>query len=246
MNSLVCVSHVPDTTTKIVFSPDGKSLNEAGVTFIIGPYEEYGLTRALELKEGNNNQGQVTALCVGAAATEPTLRKALAIGADDAVRIDANPTDAYFVAKQIAEFAKGKEYQVIFTGKEAIDNNGAEVPGMLAELMGIPYVASAIKFDIVGDKAHIQREIDGGYEVLESTLPVIVACQKGVAEWRIPNMRGIMAARTKPLTVVAPVAADSYTTVEKFENPPAKAGVKYFQPDQVDEIVKVLVEKGAL
>lgn len=246
MKSLVCISHVPDTTTKITFTPDGKSLNENGVTFIISPYDEYGLVRAIEFKEGNNNQGNVTALCVGGPAVEPTLRKALAIGADDAVRIDANPQDAFQVAKQIAEYAKGKDFQFIFMGKESIDNNGSEVPGMVAELLGIPYVSYAIKVEPKGDKVELHREVDGGYEVLESSLPVIVTCQKGVAEWRIPNMRGIMAARTKPLQVIAPVAVEAHTVIEKFDNPPPKAGVKYIQPENVQEIVQVLIEKGAL
>ncbi|MBX7243566.1 MAG: electron transfer flavoprotein subunit beta/FixA family protein, partial [Bacteroidia bacterium] len=204
MKILVCISHVPDTTTRIVFNADGKSLNASGVTFIINPYDEFGLVRALEFQEQGKAQ-TVTVVCVGGPEVEPTLRKALAIGANDAVRINANPSDAYFVATQIAEYAKDKGFDIIFTGKESIDYNGSMVPGMLAEMLGLPFVSFATKMDLTGDrKATLNREMDGGEEIIEASLPVVVSCQKGMAEWRIPNMRGIMASRTKPLVVIEP------------------------------------------
>jgi len=245
MNSLICISHVPDTTTKIVFDAEGKALNANGVTFIVNPYDEFGLSRALELKE-KSGQGNVVALCVGKADVEPTIRKALAVGADSGVRIDAEAQDAFYVASQIAEYAKGQSFDVIYMGKESIDNNGSEVPGMVAELLGIPYVSFATSLEVEGGKAKITREIDGGQEVLESTFPVILSCQKGIAEWRIPNMRGIMAARTKPLAVVAAAAAEMKTEVIHYELPAPKAGCVMIAPENVDAIVKVLADKGVI
>lgn len=245
MKALICISHVPDTTTKIVFEADGKSLNKAGVTFIVNPYDEFGLSRAMEIKE-KTNDCHITVICVGTAETEPTIRKALAVGADDAVRIDAQPSDAYFVAAQIANWAQGKGYDLIFTGKESIDSNGSAVPGMLAELMDLPLVSFATKMEIEGGKAILHREIDGGEEVMESALPVVITCQKGIAEWRIPNMRGIMAARTKPLTVVAPVGGDTRTRTVQFVQPPAKTGCHYVSAEQPEELVKLLADKGII
>ncbi len=245
MKALICISHVPDTTTKIVFEADGKSLNKAGVTFIVNPYDEFGLSRAMEIKE-KTNDCHITVICVGAAETEPTIRKALAVGADDAVRIDAQPTDAFFVAAQIANWAEGKGYDLIFTGKESIDSNGSAVPGMLAELMDLPLVSFATKLETEGGKAIIHREIDGGDEVMESALPVVITCQKGIAEWRIPNMRGIMAARTKPLSVVSPVGGDTRTRTVQFVQPPAKTGCQYVSAEQPEELVKLLSDKGII
>jgi electron transfer flavoprotein beta subunit len=245
MKALICISHVPDTTTKIVFEADGKSLNKAGVTFIVNPYDEFGLSRAMEIKE-KTNDCHITVICVGTAETEPTIRKALAVGADDAVRIDAQPTDAFFVATQIANWAQGKGYDLIFTGKESIDSNGSAVPGMLAELMDLPLVSFATKLETEGGKASIHREIDGGEEVMESALPVVITCQKGIAEWRIPNMRGIMAARTKPLSVVPPTGGDMRTRTVQFVQPPAKTGCQYVSAEQPEELVKLLADKGIL
>jgi electron transfer flavoprotein beta subunit len=245
MKALICISHVPDTTTKIVFEADGKSLNKAGVTFIVNPYDEFGLSRAMEIKE-KTNDCHITVICVGTAETEPTIRKALAVGADDAVRIDAQPTDAFFVAAQIANWAEEKGYDLIFTGKESIDSNGSAVPGMLAELMDLPLVSFATKLETEGGKAIIHREIDGGDEVMESALPVVITCQKGIAEWRIPNMRGIMAARTKPLSVVSPVGGDTRTRTVQFVQPPAKTGCQYVSAEQPEELVKLLSDKGII
>lgn len=245
MRSLVCISHVPDTTTKIKYTDDGKSLDTNGVTFIINPYDEYGLVRAIEFKE-QSGQGQITALCVGGPEVEPTLRKALAIGADDAVRVDGEANDGMYVAKQIAAYAEGKGFDFIFFGKESIDSNGSEVPGMVAELLGLPFVSQAIHLSMEGEKAKLHREISGGYEVIESTLPCVVSCQKGISEWRIPNMRGIMMAKRKPLNTEATVDAPATVSTEKLELPPPKGGCTYIEPEEAEKLVEILVDKGLL
>ncbi len=244
MNSLVCISHVPDTTTKIKYDAAGKALDKTGVSYVINPYDEYGLVRALELKEASG-QGNITVLCVGNAEVEATLRKALAIGADDAVRIDAEPQDGYSVAHMISQFAKDKNFDLIFMGKESIDHNGSEVPGMVAELMGLPFVSYAIELKAEGGKIQLHREIDGGYEVLEATPPLVVSCQKGMAEWRIPNMRGIMASRTKPLALV-PGNASPYVVTEKLELPEAKTGCVYVKAEEAEKLVDMLHDKGLI
>ena len=209
MKILVCISHVPDTTTKIQFDAEGKHLNKSGVTFVINPYCEYGLSRAIGFKEEGKSVS-ITACCVGGPEVEPTLRKALAIGANDAVRINANPVEPGYVAKQIAEYARNKEFAIIFTGKESIDFNGSMVPGMIAEHLGYSFVSFATYMELTGEEqATVKREIDGGMEVIDVQLPTVISCQKGISEWRIPNMRGIMAARKKPLSVVSPVEVDA-------------------------------------
>ncbi|MFI5148937.1 MAG: electron transfer flavoprotein subunit beta/FixA family protein [Bacteroidia bacterium] len=237
MKFLVCISNVPDTTTKIVFA-DNKGLNPAGVQFIINPYDEIALTRALEIKEALG--GTVTVIHVGGATSEPNIRKALAIGADDAIRVNAEPTDAFFVAAQIAEVAKKNQYDVILTGRESIDYNGAQVGGMLAELMNLPSIAVATKLDITGTEAVLEREIDGGKEIVSVALPFVASAQKGMAEPRIPNMRGIMTARTKPLLVVEPAGIESLSASAAYEMPPAKQACKMISPDNVQELVDLL------
>lgn len=237
MKFLVCISNVPDTTTKITFA-DGKGLNAAGVQFIINPYDEIALTRALELKEALG--GTVTVINVGTAATEPNIRKALAIGADDGIRVNAEPLDACFVASQIAEVAKKNNYDVILTGRESIDYNSAQVASMLAELLDLPCVTVATKLDIAGTDVTIEREIDGGKEVVGTTLPFVASAQKGMAEPRIPNMRGIMSARTKPLQVVEATADGKNTESVKFEMPPPKQACKMISKDNVGELVNLL------
>ncbi|MBI3501885.1 MAG: electron transfer flavoprotein subunit beta/FixA family protein [Bacteroidetes bacterium] len=238
MKFLVCISQVPDTTTRITFTPDKKAFNSAGVQFIINPYDEIALTRALEIKEAQG--GTVTVINIGQANTEPNLRKALAIGADDAIRVNAEPTDAYFVAFQIAEVAKKNSYDVILTGKESIDYNGGQVPMMLGELLGIPSISVATKLDVNGTIATLEREIDGGKEILESKLPFVAAAQKGMAEPRIPNMRGIMTARTKPLAVVEPAACEMLSGSGQYDLPPAKGECKMIDPNNVGELVHLL------
>ena len=238
MKILVCISNVPDTTTKITFTPDNKQFNTAGVQFVINPYDEYALTRAIELKEANG--GTVTVLNVGEADTEANIRKALAIGADDAIRVNAKPTDSFFVATQIANVAKEGGYDMILMGRESIDYNGFQVHGMVGELMGIPSIAPAFKLDVNGDTATLAREIEGGKEVIETKMPFVASCQQPMCEPRIPNMRGIMTARTKPLKVVEPTDNTTKTTVETFAMPEKKTGVKMIDAENAGELIKLL------
>lgn len=238
MKILVCISHVPDTTSKINFVNDNTKFDTSGVQFIIGPYDDYALARAIEIKEATGST--VTVLNVGLAETEPTIRKALAIGADDAVRVNAEPVDSFFVAKQIAEHAKSVGYDLILMGRESIDYNSGVVHGLVGEMLGMPSISPVMKLDIDGNKVTMAREIEGGKEYVEATLPLIAGCQEPIAEWKIPNMRGIMSARTKPLKVVEPVSVDSGVKLKKFELPPPKGSVKMISPDNVQELVALL------
>ncbi len=239
MKILVCVSQVPDTTTKITFTPDNKSLNTAGVQFIINPYDELGITKALELNEQTGG-GTVTVITIGGVDTEPNIRKALAMGADDAVRIDAEPTDAFFVAQQIANYAASQNFDLIFTGRESIDYNGGQVGGMIAELMNLPHVNVITAITVNGNTGTVERDIDGGREVVEVTTPFLVSAQKDLCEPRIPNMRGIMTARTKPLQVIAANGSEKRTEVAQFQAPAPKSGVKFIDPNNMDELVSLL------
>ncbi len=244
MKILVCISKTPDTTAKITFTDNNTKFAEAGVQFIINPYDEwYALVRAIQLKEADAST-QIHLINVGSADSEPIIRKALALGGDEAIRVNANSHDSFYIASQIAEVAKQNSYDLIFTGKETIDYNGSSIGGMVAELLDLPYVSLATKFDLNGTTATINREIDGGEEVNEVQLPVVVSCQKGVAEQRIPNMKGIMGARTKPLKVVEPVVVDILTSIVSFELPPPKAGVKLISADQPEELVRLLHEEA--
>lgn len=243
MKILVCVSKTPDTTSKIAFTDGNTKFDENGVQWIINPYDEwYSLVRAIELKE-KDPATIVHLVTVGGADTEPIIRKALALGGDEAIRINTDNSDSYYIAAQIAAIAKDG-YDLVFTGKETIDYNGSSIGGMIAEMIDAPYISLATKFELNGTTATVTREIEGGEEIAEVALPAVVSCQKGVAEQRIPNMRGIMAARTKPLKVVEPVAADALTAIVSFEMPPAKAGVKLVSPDNVAELVKLLHEEA--
>ena len=244
MKILVCISKTPDTTAKIAFTDNNTKFAEAGVQWIINPYDEwYALVRALELKEADASS-VIHLITVGGPDADPIIRKALALGGDEAIRINTDPNDPYLVATQIAEVAKEGGYDLILTGKETIDYNNGSVGGMLAELLDMPYVALGTNFQLSGSTATIKREIEGGEETVEVALPVVVSCQKGMAEARIPNMRGIMAARTKPLKVVEASAAQSLTQVAAFGLPPAKAGVKLVSPDDVNELVRLLHEEA--
>jgi electron transfer flavoprotein beta subunit len=246
MKILVCISKTPDTTAKIAFTDNNTKFSTDGVQWIINPYDEwYALVRALELKEKDPST-VLHLVTVGAADAEPIIRKALALGGDEAIRINAESQDSFFIAAQIAEVAKAGGYDLVFTGKETIDYNGSSIGGMLAELLDMPYVSLATKFELAGSNATVTREIEGGEEACEVSLPVVVSCQKGVAEARIPNMRGIMAARTKPLKVVEPAAVDALTTVVMFTLPPAKAGVKLVPADQPEELVRLLHEEARI
>src|SRR6478735_7667709 len=235
MKILVCITHVPDTTSKINFLDNNTKFDTNGVQFIIGPYDDYALARAIELKESTGST--VTVLNVGTAETEPTLRKALAIGADDAIRINAEPTDSFFVASQIAEQAKAGGYELILMGRESIDYNSGVVHGIVGEMLGIPSVSPVMKLDIDGTKVKMAREIEGGKEYVEANLPLVAGCQEPIAEWKIPNMRGIMSARTKPLNVVEPKAIQPSVVAKKYELPAPKGAVKMISADNVGELV---------
>jgi electron transfer flavoprotein beta subunit len=242
MKILVCISKTPDTTAKIAFTDNNTKFAEAGVQWILNPYDEwYALVRAIELKEADAST-VIHLVAVGGADADPIIRKALALGGDEAVRINTEPTESYLVAAQIAEVAKG--YDLILLGKETIDYNGSAVGGMLAELLDAPYVANATGLQVAGTTATVKREIEGGEETVETTLPLVVGCQKGMAEARIPNMRGIMAARTKPLKVVEPIAVEAMTQYVEFQLPQAKAGVKLVSADNVEELVRLLHEEA--
>ncbi|HNP76263.1 MAG: electron transfer flavoprotein subunit beta/FixA family protein [Cyclobacteriaceae bacterium] len=236
MKILVCISHVPDTTSRISFTDNNTKFDTSGVQFIIGPYDDYALARAIELKE---TQGAaVTVINVGLADTEPTIRKALAIGADDAIRVNAEPVDSFFVASQIAEHAKG--YDLILMGRESIDFNGGVVHAMVGEMLGIPSLSPVMKLDIEGTVVKMAQEIEGGKEMVEANLPLVAGCQEPIAEWKIPNMRGIMSARTKPLKVVEAKAVTSAASLKKYELPAPKSAVRMVSADNVGELVTLL------
>nr|WP_317630747.1 electron transfer flavoprotein subunit beta/FixA family protein [uncultured Flavobacterium sp.] len=241
MKILVCISNVPDTTSKINFTNGDTEFDTNGVQFVINPNDEFGLTRAIWFKE---KQGAtVHVVNVGGAETEATIRKALAIGADEAIRVNATPTDGFFVAKQLAEIVKEGGYDLVIAGKESLDYNGGMVPGMLAGILGYNFVNSCIGIEVEGTSAKVVREIDGGKETLSVGLPLVVGGQKGIVEekdLRIPNMRGIMQARTKALAVKEPVAVDAKTKAVKFEKPAAKSACKLVSPDNLDELVNLL------
>ncbi|SNR67073.1 electron transfer flavoprotein beta subunit [Lutibacter agarilyticus] len=241
MKILVCISHVPDTTSKINFKENDTKFDNNGVQFVINPYDEFALTRAMWFKE---KQGAtITAVTVGNTSTEPTLRKALAIGADDAIRVNTEAIDGLQVAKELAEVVKNGSYNLVLAGKESIDYNGGMVPGMLAALVDYNFVNACIGLEIEGEKATISREIDGGKEILSANLPLVIAGQKGLVEekdLRIPNMRGIMMARKKPLSILEPISTKTATTTASFEKPATKSACKIVSTENIGELVDLL------
>jgi len=241
MKILVCISHVPDTTSKINFAEGDTKFDTNGVQFVINPNDEFGLTRAMWFKE---KQGaRVDVVNVGGTETESTLRKALAIGADAAIRVNTPATDGFAVAKQLASVVTNGDYDLVIAGRESIDYNGGMVPGMLAALTNANFINNCIGLEIDGTTAKAVREIDGGKENLSTSLPLVIGAQKGLVEesdLRIPNMRGIMMARQKPLTVVDPVNANAETTSIKFEKPVPKGAVTLVSPDNLDELINLL------
>ena len=244
MKILVCISKTPDTTAKIAFSDNNRKFVTEGVQWILNPYDEwYALVRAIEIKE-KDPSAVLHMVTIGGADCDVVIRKALALGGDEAIRINAEPTDSFFVASQISAIAKTGEYDLILTGKETIDFNGASVGGMVAGLLDLPYISLAAKLELSGGTAILVREIEGGEETVEVKLPLIVGCQKGMAEQRIPNMKGIMGARSKPLKVVEAVAVEPLTEIISFELPPAKKGVKMIPADQAEELITLLHDEA--
>ncbi len=244
MKILVCISKTPDTTAKIAFADNNTKFAGDGVQWIINPYDEwYSLVRAIELKEADSTT-IIHLITVGGADNDPIIRKALALGGDEAIRVNIDSSDSFSIAAQIAAVAKDGNYDLIFTGKETIDYNGSSVGGMVAELLDLPYISLAAKLTLAGNEITVEREIDGGEETNKVALPTVVSCQKGMAEQRIPNMKGIMGARTKPLKVVEPQPVEAYTSIASFDLPPAKAGVKMVSADNPEELVRLLHEEA--
>jgi electron transfer flavoprotein beta subunit len=244
MNILVCISKTPDTTAKIAFTEGNTKFDENGVQWIINPYDEwYSLVRAIEIKEKDPST-QIHLITVGGVEVEPILRKALALGGDEAIRVHLNSNDSNEIAEQIAFIVKQGSYDLILTGKETIDYNSSCIGSMLSALLDLPFVSLANHLELNGNTATLIREIEGGEETNEVQLPMVVSCQKGMAEQRIPNMRGIMAARTKPLKIVEPTPTSPLTQIKEFNLPPAKTGVKLIAPDQMDELVRLLKEEA--
>ena len=241
MNIIICISSVPDTTSKINFSDDSTELNKNGVQFIINPYDEFGLTKAIIIKEKFG--GNVTVITVGEASVEPVIRKALAIGADNAIRINAKATDSFFTANEISNYLKDTTYDLIITGRESIDYNGGAVGGMIAEFLNLPFINACNGLTIEGDTAKLNREIDGGKEKISSKLPLVIAGQKGLveeADLRIPNMRGIMQARSKPLKVLEPTSNNYLTSSVNFKKPLEKGACKLVESGNEAELVNLL------
>lgn len=241
MKILVCISNVPDTTSKINFKDDNTAFDSQGVTYIINPNDEFGLTRAIWLQQQEG--AKVTVATVGDVSCEAILRKCLAIGADSAVRIDANPEDGFFVASQLAAYAENEAFDLVITGRESIDYNGGMVGALLAHYLKMPFLTHCIHLEKQGEVIHLQREIDGGKEQLQGKLPLVIGAQKGLVEEKdliIPNMRGIMQARQKPLEVVAPIAIEPSSAVKSFEKPPAKGEVKLVDAANIDQLIDLL------
>ncbi|MFL2639633.1 MAG: electron transfer flavoprotein subunit beta/FixA family protein [Flavobacteriaceae bacterium] len=241
MKVLVCISHVPDTTSKINFSDNNQAFDSQGVQYVINPNDEFGLTRAMWLKEKQN--ATVDVINVGTSLTEPTLRKALAIGADKAIRIDCEPSDGFLVAKEISHYVSSNPYDLIIAGRESIDYNGAMVPGFISGLLNINYITNCVGLEIKENTATVEREIDGGKEILECELPLIIGGQKGLVEesdLRIPNMRGIMQARQKPLDIITPSSNESKTNSVKYYKPEPRQEVKLVDPQNLDQLIDLL------
>lgn len=243
MKLLVCVSKTPETTSAINFVDGGKALDTNGLKYIMNPYDEwYALVRALELKEAAG--GTVVVLNVGPAENDTIIRKALAIGADEAVRINAEPKSAMATAQMIAAYAQSESFDAVFCGKETIDYNSAEVPAMVAELLDLPYIPLAKGMEVNGNTAQVTRDIEGGSETVEVDFPFVLSASKGLAEQRIPNMRGIMMAKSKPLQVIDPVPVTFGAQVVQYELPPEKSGVQWVPADDMKELVRLLHEEA--
>lgn len=242
MKILVCLGHVPDTTTRVKFAEDNTKFDKNGVQWVINPWDELALTRALELKEDPANPvSSVTVITVGDQSVEPTIRKALAIGADNSIRVDIFPPDAFVAASQIAQVIKNDPYDLILCGIESSDYNGSAVGGMLSEILDLPSVSAVSSLIFEDGRLELKREIDGGYETVSCPAPLVAIVQKGIArEPRIPAMRGIMMARQKPLTVVSPVESPPVSEFIDFSLPKAKPPCKMVEPDNVGELVNLL------
>jgi electron transfer flavoprotein beta subunit len=242
MKILVCITHVPDTTSRIAFIEDNTRFDRNNIQYIIGPYDDYAISKAVDLK--GSHQATVTVLNVGLSDSDPTLRRALAIGADDAIRINAEPLDSSFVAAQIAAVIRNNKYDLVLMGRESIDFNGGIVHAMVGEMVQIPAFSPVMEMEILEGSVKLTREIEGGKEFIETQLPLIAGCQEPIAEWKIPNMRGIMTARSKPFEVIDPVSEENKTKTEKFSLPEEKGTVRMIDPENIDELVKLLINEA--
>lgn len=238
MKILVCISSVPDTTAKINFSSDNKEFVSAGVTFILNPYDEIALSKAVDLAAQNN--GSITVINVGDISTEAVIRKALAIGANEGVRINSIPKDSYFVAHQIADYVNKNPFDIILCGRESSDYNGSGMPVMLAEMLGIPCLLFAKSLVLNGNTATLDCEIEGGKEVVTTPFPFVAGASEGMAEWKIPNMRGIMSARTKPLTVIEPIAVDQKVKNISYDKPSQRSSVKMIAAEDISKLFETI------
>jgi electron transfer flavoprotein beta subunit len=244
MKILVCISKTPDTTAKVAFTDNNMKFATDGVQWIVNPYDEwYALVKAIEIKEADPS-AQLHIVHVGPAENDAIIRKVLALGGDEAIRINTDSDDSHYIAAQLAAVARDGGYDLILTGKETIDYNGCSIGGMLSEMLDLPYVVLATRLTREAGNVELVRETESGEETVSAAMPLVVSCQKGMAEQRIPNMKGIMGARTKPLRVVEPVAADKLTHMVSFELPPAKAGVKLVPADQPEELIRLLNEEA--
>ena len=245
MKILVCISSVPDTTSKINFTADKSAFDKTGIQWVINPWDEFALTKAVKLQE---TQGAtVTIINVGDATTEPVIRKSLAIGANDAIRVNVEPKDSYSVAKEIANVAQNGGYDLILCGRESIDYNGGSVPGMVAQLLNQPFVNACVGLEVNGAEANAVREIEGGKETISVKLPAVIAGQKGMVDEKdliIPNMRGIMSARSKPLQVVEPTSSEVKVEGVSYDSVPQRAAVKMVSAENIDELVRLLHEEA--
>ena len=243
MKILVCISKTPDTTAKIEFSGDQTEFVQDGVNFILNPYDEwYALVRAIELKESHD--ASVTVAHVGTASNDSLIRKALAIGADDAIRIDKEAISSRDVATQIAAVVTSKGFDWVFTGKETIDYNGNEVGAMIAAILDWPFISYANKLEYDGSKATIDREIEGGVEKIAVSGSFVLSASKGLAEQRIPNMRGIMMAKRKPLAVETAVDYEAKVKIAKYAASAGRSECQYVDADNIGELVRLLHEEA--
>lgn len=243
MKILVCISNVPDTTSKITFTDNNTKFNSQGIQYIINPYDELALSKAIDLRNSVPN-GSITVISVGDSSTDAILRKALAIGADNAVRIDSLPLDGWYVANQLVEYAKDKNFDLILTGRESIDYNGGQMAGLLGELLQIPSVSIVKGLTIKDNEATIDREIEGGKEIIVTQLPVVIGAAEGIAEPKIANMRGIMGARSKPLDTIAALLVDPLSTTVSYEIPPARGALTLIEEDNIEELISLLHHKA--
>ena len=240
MNIIVCISSVPDTTSKIKFN-ENSEFDTNGIQFIINPYDEFGLTKAVKIKETLG--GTITVVTVGDITSEPVIRKSLAIGADKAVRININPKDSFETASLISKYIKEIEYDIIIAGRESIDYNGSAVPCMIAEMLDIPFINACIGLNLNDETADLIREVDGGKEFISSPLPLIIGGQKGLveeSELLIPNMRGIMQSRTKPLEIIEPENIANRVQSISLESPPEKKECRLVEEGNVKELITLL------